>query len=127
VFINFGDQMRVLWTLAMFGCLAGVCSAKAQSPYDGTWNVTVHTKTGSCEPTANYAVSVNDGNVSGPANVSGTVSRSGNVRVSIGAAYANGQLEGSAGSGKWNAASGGVPCSGRVGSVEALSGDRSRP
>ena len=50
---------------------------------------------GSCEPTAHYAITVLDGKISGLANVSGTVSQSGNVRVSIGAAYANGQLEGS--------------------------------
>jgi len=99
--------MRLLWAIAMFGCLTA--SANAQTPYDGMWNVTTQTRTGSCEPTAHYAMTVVDGKVSGPANVSGTVSRSGNVRVSIGAAYANGQLDGSAGSGKWNGASGGVP------------------
>ena len=36
-----------------------------------------------------------DGKISGPQDVSGTVGRSGNVRVSVGAAYANGQLDGS--------------------------------
>jgi hypothetical protein len=104
--------MRVLWTITMFSVLAASV-ANAQTPYDGMWSVTVQTKAGSCEPTASYAVTVADGKVSGPANVSGTVSRTGNVRVSIGPAYANGQLEGTAGSGKWNGASGGVPCSGR--------------
>lgn len=88
--------------------------AAAQTPYDGLWNVTVVTKTGSCEPTARYPLTVADGKVSAPgASVSGSVGREGNVRVSIGAAYANGQLSGNSGSGKWNGASGGVPCSGR--------------
>jgi hypothetical protein len=105
--------MRLLWLIAYLGWLVAPASANAQTPYDGTWNVTTQTRTGSCEPTAHYALTVVDGKVSGPENVSGTVSRSGNVRVSIGAAYANGQLGGSAGSGKWNAASGGAPCSGR--------------
>jgi hypothetical protein len=105
--------MRVLWKIVMVGCLTASASASAQTPYDGTWNVTTRTRTGSCEPSAHYALTVVDGKVSGPENVSGTVSRSGNVRVSIGAAYANGQLGGSAGYGKWNAASGGAPCSGR--------------
>jgi hypothetical protein len=82
-------------------------------PHDGTWSVKIDTKTGSCEPTASYAVTVTAGKMSGPANVAGTVSRTGNVRASIGAAYANGQIEGNAGSGKWSGASGGVPCSGR--------------
>ena len=73
----------------------------------------IQIKAGSCDPTANYTLTVTEGKVSGPANVSGTVGPSGNVRVSIGAAYASGQLEGSKGAGKWNAASSGVPCSGR--------------
>jgi hypothetical protein len=104
--------MRILCSIAMLGCFApSVCNA--QTPYDGMWDVTIETRAGSCEPTAHYAVSVADGKVSGPANVSGTVGRSGNVRVSIGMAYANGQLETKTGSGKWNGASGGVPCSGR--------------
>jgi hypothetical protein len=103
--------MRFGW-ITMFGCLFATI-ANAQTPYDGMWNVTIQTKAGSCEPSSHYAVTVADGKVSGPANVSGTVSRSGNVRVSIGAAYANGQLDGGAGSGRWNGASGGVPCSGR--------------
>jgi hypothetical protein len=106
--------MRLLWIIAIIGgCLTVPASANAQTPYDGTWNVTTQTRTGSCEPTAHYAITIVDGKVSGLADVSGTVSRSGNVRVSMGGAYANGQLEDSAGSGKWNAASGGVPCSGR--------------
>jgi hypothetical protein len=104
--------MRIIWTITILGAVAA-SAASAQTPYDGMWNVTIQTRAGSCDPTANYAVTVADGKVSGPANVSGIVSRSGNVRVSIGAAYASGQLEGNEGSGKWNAASGGVPCSGR--------------
>jgi hypothetical protein len=104
--------MRVLCSIAIFGCFAAT-TAYAQTPYDGMWNVTIQTRAGSCEPTAHYAVTITDGKVSGPANVSGTVGRSGNVRVSIGEAYANGQLETNTGAGKWNGASGGVPCSGR--------------
>jgi hypothetical protein len=91
-----------------------VAPALAESPYDGLWNVTIVTKTGSCEPTARYPLTVSDGRVTAPgADVSGKVGREGAVRVSIGAAYANGQLSGKSGSGKWSGASGGVPCSGR--------------
>ena len=91
-----------------------VAPALADSPYDGLWNVTIVTKSGNCEPTARYPLTVSDGKVTAPgADVSGKVGREGNVRVSIGAAYANGQLSGNTGSGKWNGASGGVPCSGR--------------
>jgi hypothetical protein len=93
---------------------AGVAPAMAESAYDGLWNVTIVTKSGSCEPSARYPLTVSDGKVSAAgADVSGKVGPEGAVRVSIGAAYANGHLSGNTGSGKWNGASGGVPCSGR--------------
>jgi type 1 fimbria pilin len=88
--------------------------AAAQTPYDGLWNVTIVTKAGSCEPSTRSTLTVADGKVSAAgADVSGSIGREGLVRVSIGGAYANGQLSGNAGSGKWNGASAGVPCSGR--------------
>jgi hypothetical protein len=88
--------------------------ASAQTPYDGLWNVTVVTKTGSCEPQTSSTLTVSDGKVTAPgADISGSVGREGLVRVSIHGAYANGQLSGNAGSGKWNGASAGIPCSGR--------------
>ena len=87
--------------------------ASAQSPYDGLWNVTVVTKTGSCEPSTSTTLTVSDGKISGAPDVSGSVGREGLVHVSIRGAYANGQLNGNAGSGKWNGASAGIPCSGR--------------
>jgi hypothetical protein len=88
--------------------------AAAQTPYDGLWNVTIVTKAGACEPTTRSTLSVADGKVSAAgANVSGSIGREGLVRVSIAGAYANGQLNGNSGSGKWNGASAGVPCSGR--------------
>ena len=86
--------------------------ASAQSPYDGLWQVTVVTKAGSCDPQTTASVNVADGKISGGP-VSGTVGSGGLVRVSINGAYANGQLSGNSGSGKWNGASAGVPCSGR--------------
>jgi hypothetical protein len=88
--------------------------AAAQGPYDGLWSVTVVTKTGSCEPSARSTLTVTDGHVSAPGTqVSGNIGREGVVHVSINGAYANGQLSGNTGSGKWNGASGGIPCSGR--------------
>src|ERR1700712_3970215 len=86
--------------------------ASAQQPYDGLWQVTVVTKTGSCDAQTTSTVTVSDGKVSGGP-VSGSVGSGGLVRVSINGAYANGQLSGNSGSGKWNGASSGVPCSGR--------------
>ncbi len=86
----------------------------AQQPYDGVWRVTIVTKSGSCEPTASSTVTVTEGKISGGgADVSGSIGHGGLVKVSINGAYANGQLSGNAGSGKWNGASAGIPCSGR--------------
>ena len=88
--------------------------ASAQQPYDGLWQVTVVTKTGSCDAKTTSTLTVTDGKVSASgAPVSGSVGTGGLVRVSINGAYANGQLSGNSGSGKWNGASAGVPCSGR--------------
>ena len=87
--------------------------AIAQTPYDGLWSVTIVTKTGSCEPSARSTLTVADGKSSAAgADVSGSIGREGVVRVSINGAYANGHLNGNAGSGKWNGASAGIPCSG---------------
>ncbi len=88
--------------------------AMAQTPYDGLWSVTVVTKSGTCEPQTRSTLTITDGKVSAAgADVSGSIGREGVVRVSIGGAYANGQLSGNSGSGKWNGASAGIPCSGR--------------
>jgi hypothetical protein len=91
-----------------------VAPAMAQTPYDGLWQVTVVTKSGSCEPQTRSTLTIADGKISAAgADVSGSIGREGLVKVSIGGAYANGQLSGNAGSGKWNGASAGIPCSGR--------------
>ena len=92
--------------------LAAAPASAAENAYDGLWNVTVVTKTGNCQASASSALTVSDGKVSG-GGISGSVGREGLVRVSINGAYANGQLNGKTGSGKWNGASAGVPCSGR--------------
>src|SRR5882757_10010074 len=86
--------------------------ATAQQPYDGLWQVTVVTKSGSCDAQSTSTVTVAEGKISGGP-VSGSVGSGGLVRVSTNGAYAAGQLSGNSGSGKWNGASSGVPCSGR--------------
>lgn len=100
-----------------FACIltaTAAAPALAQQPYDGVWNVTIVTKSGSCEPSASSTLTVTDGKISASgANVSGSIGRAGLVRVSINGAYANGQLVGNSGSGRWNGASAGIPCSGR--------------
>jgi len=109
------NRIRVLFAASLFTA-AGFASApvSAQQPYDGLWQVTVVTKTGSCDAQTTSTLTVNEGKVSsGGGPVSGSVGSGGLVRVSINGAYANGQLSGNSGSGKWNGASAGVPCSGR--------------
>lgn len=110
------DRMRVFLSVSLLAgaTLAASAPAYAQHPYDGLWNVTIFTQSGSCDRTASYPLTVTEGRVSAPgAEVSGKIATSGVVRVAIGPAFANGQLTGNAGSGKWNGASNGVPCSGR--------------
>ena len=103
-------KYSALSLIALAPLLVGAASAK--TPYDGTLDVAVVTKAGSCEP-AHYRVTVQDGNVVGPGDVSGHVTNDGYVRVSISGSYANGHLDCRAGSGRWSAASSGAPCSGR--------------
>ncbi len=107
------NRISQLFAVSFLASAAALASsqASAQTPYDGLWQVTVVTKTGSCDAHTSSTVTVTDGKVSGP--ISGTVGSGGLVRVSINGAYANGQLSGNSGSGKWNGASAGVPCSGR--------------
>jgi hypothetical protein len=99
--------------LALSAMALFAAPAIAQTDYDGAWNVTVITRTGSCQPTTSYPLVVTDGNVSGAADLSGSVGRNGVVRASLRGAFASGQLSGNAGSGRWNSASAGMPCSGR--------------
>jgi hypothetical protein len=110
------DRIRTIVALSALAASTSLITgpAAAQTPYDGLWQVTFVTKTGSCEPSARYPVTVSDGRVTAAgAPISGTVGSGGAVRVSFSGASANGQLSASAGSGKWNGASGGIPCSGR--------------
>lgn len=113
--MRFSRINTLFFSSALLGAAAlSVLPAVSAESYDGLWNVTIVTNSGSCEPTARYPLTVTDGRITAPgADVSGKVGPQGLVKVSIGAAYANGQLSGNTGSGKWNGASGGVPCSGR--------------
>src|SRR5262245_25991606 len=107
------NRFGLLVCASLFTAVAAA-PAFAGHPYDGTWSVTVVTNAGSCEPSTSSMLTVSDGRVSAAgAPISGSIGREGLVRVSINGAYANGQLSGNSGSGKWNGASAGVPCSGR--------------
>jgi hypothetical protein len=104
---------RRIIVFCLIAAASTIAPACAQQPYDGLWNVTILTRTGNCEPSARYPLTVTEGKVLGAADVSGSIGREGNVKVAIHGAYANGQLNGNGGSGRWNAASGGIACSGR--------------
>lgn len=88
-------------------------AAFAEHPYDGQWNVTIQTKAGDCQPSMQIPLTISEGHVTGSPDITGSIGREGVVKVSIRGAYANGQISGNAGSGKWNGASAGVACSGR--------------
>jgi len=105
--------MRRSFVFGLMAIAAISVPAVAESNYDGLWNVTILTSAGSCNPTAQYPLTVSGGRVSGPGDVSGSVAQGGGVRVSISGAYANGTLSGNSGSGRWNSATSGMPCSGR--------------
>lgn len=107
--VEFG--MRYLALGLIWLALLGPASAKTQ--FDGIWDVAIVTNAGSCEPSSHYMLTVQDGRVSGVGDVSGRVTPDGYVRVSISGSYANGQLEGRSGFGRWSAASSGAPCSGK--------------
>src|SRR4051794_41895698 len=70
-----------------------VVPAFAKTPYDGTWEVAVVTKAGSCESQARYRLTVQDGKDFGPGDVSGRVKNAGHVRASLGGSHAKGQVE----------------------------------
>ena len=105
------NRKRALFA-ALIAALATPAIAAPASSYDGLWNVTIITKTGDCQPASHYPLTVNNGRISGTDGVSGSVSRDGMVRVSLRGAYANGALNNTSGSGRWNGASAGIACSG---------------
>ena len=63
--------------------------ASAQTPYDGLWQVTVVTKTGSCDAQTTSTVNVADGKISGGP-VSGSVGSGVGVGAKVGACVAVG-------------------------------------
>lgn len=106
--------MRSVRAIALIFAFASLSAAPAvASDYDGNWTVTIYTKNGTCEPTSRFPVSIVDGKVAAQEGLSGSVNSSGIVKVSINGAYANGTMNATTASGKWNGASGGIPCSGR--------------
>ena len=97
--------LATLFAVTMF---AAGTSALAAS-FDGPWSVTVVTRSGPCDPSYRYGVTISRGVVyyagGGPVSLTGRVSPSGSVtvRVSSGPQYAvgSGRLSRSTGGGSW--------------------------
>ena len=110
------------WGMGLvFGMTIGAaCPALAASTFDGSWGVSVHSKLSKCEGSAYYSFRVENGKViaaSGEATVSGRVSDSGHVYVSIRSssghgASGSGHLAGTRGTGTWRGQRSAILCSG---------------
>src|SRR4051812_50229584 len=106
------DRIRTLFVLTALAAGTSLIAgpAGAQTPYDGLWQVTFVTKTGSCEATARYPVTVADGRVTaGGGPIFGTVGSSGAGGGGFCGASAHRPLHGSAGGGEGGGGSGGRP------------------
>jgi hypothetical protein len=103
-----------------FALLAASRSALAAT-HDGNWSVLIITEKGDCDRAYRYPLAVSEGQVrytgEAGANVQGTVSSAGAVRVSIRmgdkGANGSGQLSGNSGAGVWHGAGPSASCSGR--------------
>jgi hypothetical protein len=98
--------------LLLGAAMAGTPAAAAS--FDGSWNVSITTRTGSCESGASLPVRISNGRVEsgGAVSVSGRVADSGGIVVMVNSGYrsatGSGHLAATAGSGTWH----GGPCSG---------------
>jgi hypothetical protein len=88
--------------------------------HDGNWSVVIVTERGTCDSGYRFLLGVANGRISyyggGPVSISGTVSRSGYVRVSIRAsgkgANGSGRLLSRTGRGSWRGRGSSGPCAG---------------
>jgi hypothetical protein len=116
--------MRCAVNAAFFAVLLFAAAAKSPAlaaAHDGNWSVLIITEKGECDRAYRYPLGVAGGQVrytgEAGANVSGTVSSGGAVKVSIRmgdkGASGTGHLSGTSGSGTWQGAGGGASCAGR--------------
>jgi hypothetical protein len=76
---------RLIANVIGCACLTLATAAEARTSYDGSWNLVFVTQRGSCDPTYNFSVNIDDGIVTHPNLVkfSGSVGRSGAVHASV--------------------------------------------
>jgi len=106
--LSFAVVAAVAWPTTSFSA--------GQATFDGTWSVSVETKKGLCAAGHTYSVQIVDGVVnnigSGDTLISGRVSDSGSITVTVVQGYkkaaGSGRLIDNAGSGRWS----GHACSG---------------
>jgi hypothetical protein len=109
---------RLIANVICCACLTLATAAEARTSYDGPWNLAFVTQHGSCDPTYNFSVDINDGVVTHPNLVKfrGHVERSGAVRASVTVhdkyASGSGRLTRDDGRGIWTGRAGSGRCSG---------------
>jgi len=107
-----------LWLIAAACFIAPASVAHARSAFDGSWDLVFVTQKGSCDPSYNFTVNINDGIVTHPNLVrfKGYVAKSGAVHASVTVqdkfASGIGRLSGASGRGKWSGSSGSSRCAG---------------
>jgi hypothetical protein len=111
-------KKRLIANVIGCACLMLATAAEARTSYDGPWNLAFVTQRGSCDPTYNFSVNINDGVVTHPNLVKfrGSVGRSGAVRASVTVhekyASGSGKLTRDSGGGTWSGHAEGGRCSG---------------
>ena len=102
------------------GCVTIAAPAVARTPYDGDWSVVITTRGGACQPDIRYGVQIINGMVVNPAGgqaqIQGSVSRNGAVRVTVQAggqwASGSGRLNSTRGGGVWRGQGNAGSCQG---------------
>jgi hypothetical protein len=112
-------MMKFLMSAAIASGLVGLTSvAEARSFYDGSWDLRFVTQRGTCDPSYDFTVNINDGIVTHPnlVRLKGYVASSGAVRASVTVqdkyASGSGRLSDKTGRGTWRGYSGTARCSG---------------
>ena len=117
------SHVRYFWFAAAGAALAALAvmapgKARAAMPFDGYWNVSIMTMSGTCDRSYNFAVSIRDGRLDGGNGaLLGTVNTKGGLNAMLGGGdrrgQASGKLAGNSGSGRWSGNATGASCSGR--------------
>jgi hypothetical protein len=113
--------IRAVAVVAVAAVAAGTSPLPAHAAsFEGPWSVLVQTTRGSCEPSARFGILIRGGAVyyigGGAVSVSGRVTPSGQVSVSVSSngqsAYGSGRLANGRGSGTWRGQGNQGACSG---------------